>query len=193
MAASKPIQRSVINVVIGAMTFGEEGKEGARVHDVKDIEAILDIFQAHGHSEVDAARTYCGGTCEEYLGKIDWKGRGLKMETKLVPRIAEGITHSPEDLRKQLDISLRALKTDQLEMWYLHAPDRTTPYEVTLKAVNNLYKEGKFKRFGISNYMAWEVAEIVGICKANGYILPTAYQGIYNAIHRYHEMHQIIC
>jgi aflatoxin B1 aldehyde reductase len=36
----------------GAMTFGEEGKEGARVHDVKDIEAILDIFQAHGHSEV---------------------------------------------------------------------------------------------------------------------------------------------
>jgi hypothetical protein len=36
----------------GAMTFGEEGKEGARVHDVKDIEAILDIFQAHGHNEV---------------------------------------------------------------------------------------------------------------------------------------------
>ncbi|KIM80846.1 hypothetical protein PILCRDRAFT_822134 [Piloderma croceum F 1598] len=184
MAASKPIQRSAINVVMGAMTFGEEGKEGARVHDVKDIEAILDIFQAHGHSEVDAARTYCGGTCEEYLGKVDWKGRGLKMETKLVPRVAEGITHSPEDLRKQLDISLRALKTDQLEMWYLHAPDRTTPYEVTLKAVDDLYREGKFKRFGISNYMAWEVAEIVGICKANGYIQPIAYQGIYNAIHR---------
>jgi len=69
-------------------------------------------------------------------------------------------------------------------MWYLHAPDRTTPYEVTLKAVNDLYKEGKFKRFGISNYMSWEVAEIVGICKANGYIQPTAYQGIYNAVHR---------
>jgi hypothetical protein len=34
------------------MTFGEEGKEGARVHDVKDINAILDIFQAHGHDEV---------------------------------------------------------------------------------------------------------------------------------------------
>lgn len=45
-------------------------------------------------------------------------------------------------------------ENSQLEMWYLHAPDRTTPYEVTLKAVNNLYKEGKFKRFGISNYMA---------------------------------------
>lgn len=91
-------------------------------------------------------------------------------------------------------------------MWYLHGPDRTVPYEETLKAVNDLYKEGYFKRFGISNYMSyvlfnyqyfssnwhttrtvrnrWEVAEIVGICKANGYILPTAYQGLYNAIHR---------
>lgn len=43
----------------------------------------------------------------------------------------------------------------QLDMWYLHGPDRTVPYEVTLKAVNDLYKEGKFKRFGISNYMSY--------------------------------------
>jgi aryl-alcohol dehydrogenase-like predicted oxidoreductase len=39
-------------------------------------------------------------------------------------------------------------------MWYLHGPDRQVPYERTLEAVNNLYKEGKFKRFGISNYSA---------------------------------------
>ena len=87
-------------------------------------------------------------------------------------------------------------------MWYLHAPDRTTPYEVTLGAIDQLYKEGKFKRFGISNFMSyvvlicyidgnpnaldrWEVAEIVSICRTNGWIQPTAYQGIYNAIHRY--------
>ena len=41
-----------------------------------------------------------------------------------------------------------------IEVWYLHGPDRVTPFEVTLKAVNDLYKEGKFKRFGISNYMS---------------------------------------
>lgn len=40
-------------------------------------------------------------------------------------------------------------------MWYLHGPDRTVPYEVTLKVVNDLYKEGLFKRFGISNYMSY--------------------------------------
>ena len=44
--------------------------------------------------------------------------------------------------------------TSTIEMWYLHAPDRTTPFEDTMRAVNELHKEGKFKRFGISNYAA---------------------------------------
>ncbi|KAG6841223.1 hypothetical protein C0991_000669 [Blastosporella zonata] len=173
------------------MTFGAPGTSGARVHDLKDVEAILDAFRSHGHTEIDTATVYTAGTSEEYLGKIDWKGKGLKLETKLYPTakvsglVDDGvITHTPEGLRKWLTKSLKALKADTIEMWYLHAPDRTVPYEVTLKAVDDLYKEGLFKRFGISNYTSWEVAEIVGICKANGYIQPTAYQGIYNAVHR---------
>lgn len=69
-------------------------------------------------------------------------------------------------------------------MYVTHAPDRTTPFEETLKAVNDLYKEGKFKHFGLSNYMSWEVAQVVEICKVNGYVVLTAYQGLYNAVHR---------
>ncbi|KAJ7109183.1 Aldo/keto reductase [Mycena epipterygia] len=175
-------QKSTLNIVMGAMTFGAPGKEGARVHALSDVEAILDKFRSHGHVEIDSARTYCGGTSEEYLGQIDWKEKGLLIETKLSPRL--GISHSPEDLRKHLTASLKALNAKTLEMWYLHAPDRSVPYEETLKGVNDLYQEGYFKRFGISNFASWEVAEIVGICKANGYIQPSAYQGIYNAIHR---------
>nr|GAT43947.1 predicted protein [Mycena chlorophos] len=176
-----PEQTSPLNVVMGAMTFGAPNS-GARVTDLRDVEAILDAFRSHGHTEIDTARVYTGGTSEEYLGKIACKEKGLLIETKLAPRV--GMTHSPEDLRKHLLISLTALNTSSIEMWYLHAPDRSVPYEITFKAVNDLYKEGYFKRFGISNYAAWEVAEIVGICKANGYIQPTAYQGIYNVIHR---------
>ncbi|KAG6901131.1 hypothetical protein C0995_016729 [Termitomyces sp. Mi166 len=228
MTAPIPAQKSALNIVMarshpcqrftsqantnphtqGAMTFGAAGTNGARVH-LKDVEAILDVFRAHGHTEIDTATVYAAGTSEEYLGKIDWKGKGLKIETKLYPSPrgpgGEPISHTPESLRKWLLRSLKALNaeyvgslltitqkfTDQhvnprssIEMWYLHGPDRSVPYEVTLKAVNDLYKEGLFKRFGISNYMAWEVAEIVAICKANGYIQPTVYQGIYNAIHR---------
>jgi aflatoxin B1 aldehyde reductase len=43
----------MINYFQGAMTFGVEGSEGARVHELKDVEAILDIFQSHGHNEVN--------------------------------------------------------------------------------------------------------------------------------------------
>ncbi|TFK46415.1 Aldo/keto reductase [Heliocybe sulcata] len=198
-AVTRPAQKSALNIVMGAMTFGEAGKEQARVHDIKDVAAILDVFQSHGHYEVDTARVYAGGTSEEYLAKVDWKKRGLVMDTKLYPTVAVGmpgipvITHSAEDVRKHLMESLKALKTDKIDMFYLHGPDRTTPYDVTLKAVNDLHKEGYFDRFGISNYAAWEVAEMVGICKANGYIQPTAYQGIYNAIHRAAEPELFPC
>ncbi|KAG6919107.1 hypothetical protein DXG01_008909 [Tephrocybe rancida] len=145
-------------------------------------------------------------TSEEYLGKIDWKGKDLKLETKLYPTVAvllptkkfgglggAAISHSPEDLRTWLTKSLHALNADSIEMWYLHGPDRTVPYEVTLKAVNDLYNEGLFKRFGISNYTAWEVAEMVSICKTNGYVQPTVYQGIYNVVHRAVEPELLPC
>ncbi|KAJ6580794.1 Aldo/keto reductase [Mycena capillaripes] len=190
MATAVRAQKSALNIVMGAMTFGAPGTEGARVSDLKDIEAILDVFLKHGHRELDTARVYCAGTCEEYLGKINWQEKGIIMETKMYPRPGQEITgsHLPEDLRKFLLMSLKALNTDKIEMWYLHGPDRSIPYEVTLKAVDELYREGYFKRFGISNYMAWEVAEMVGICKRNGYIQPTAYQGVYNAVHRSVEL-----
>ncbi|KAF8061521.1 Aldo/keto reductase [Lyophyllum atratum] len=192
MTSDIPPQKSALNIVMGAMTFGAPGTSGARVHDLKDVEAILDVFRAHGHTEIDTARIYAGGTSEEYLGKINWKEKGFKMQTKLYPTIVrlppgsdmDAVTHTPEGLREHLLLSLKALNTESLDMWYLHGPDRTVPYEVTLKAVNDLYREGYFRRFGISNYASWEVAEIVMICKANGYIQPTAYQGVYNAVHR---------
>ncbi|TFY65364.1 hypothetical protein EVG20_g5625 [Dentipellis fragilis] len=205
-SAAARMSKSALNIVMGTMNFGAPDREGTRVRNVKDIETILDVFQQHGHTEIDTARVYAGGTSEEYLGRIDWQSRGLKMETKLYPvpqpsiLFNDIINHTPEasvlrtaetsqlthlqNMRRHLDNSLKALNTDTLEMWYLHGPDRSTPYEVTLKAVNEFYKEGKFKRFGISNYMSWEVAEIVQICRANGYIQPTVYQGLYNAIHR---------
>jgi len=188
-------QKSALNIVMGAMTFGEPGKEGARVHNIQDVEAILDVFRSHGHTEIDTARVYSGGTSEEYLGKIDLASKGLKIETKLYPMNTglDRISHDEKGLRKHLAESLKALNVNSLEMWYLHAPDRTVPYEETLRVVNDLYKEGYFKRFGISNYAAWEVAEIVGICKANGYIQPIAYQGIYNAIHRSVEPELLPC
>ena len=56
------------------------------------------------------------------------------------------------------------------------------PFEVTLKECNKLHKEGKFVQLGLSNFTAFEVAEIVIMCKERGWVRPTIYQGMYNAI-----------
>lgn len=58
------------------------------------------------------------------------------------------------------------------------------PFAETLEAIDKLHKAGKFVRFGISNFAAFEVAEIVMTCKYNGWVRPTVYQGMYNCITR---------
>jgi len=180
--------KTAVKIVFGAMTLGKKGAEQVRVHDIGEATAILDTFQKYGHDEIDTAIVYGGGSSEKILGELHWQDRGIVLDTKFSPRTDLGLgvpaTHSPEHLREALKQSLKSLQTDKIDMWYLHAPDRSTPYEVTLREVNNLYKQGYFKRFGISNYAAWEVAQIVEICDKNGWIKPTAYQGVYNALHR---------
>ena len=139
---------------------------------------------------MDTAIIYGGGSSEQTLGQLHWQDRGIIMDTRFSPKTdlgrgpELGSNHSPEDLREALKRSLESLKTDKIDMWYLHAPDRSTPYETTLREVNRLHREGYFRRFGISNYMAWEVAQIWEICDRNGWVKPVAYQGIYNALHR---------
>ncbi|KXS12726.1 Aldo/keto reductase [Gonapodya prolifera JEL478] len=201
-----PERKSELNVVFGCMTFGKEGTEPARVFDPETCREILQVFLDHGHTEIDTARTYCSGTSEQYLGLIQADKMGCKVQTKLYPTTgmaqsgllaaiaAENmIEHTPEGLRKHLKASLEALKVKKLDMWYLHGPDRTTPYEVTLKAVNDLYKDGLFERFGVSNYYSWEVAEMVTLCRSNGWIQPTVYQGLYNVINRNVEVELFRC
>jgi aflatoxin B1 aldehyde reductase len=130
------------------------------------------------------------------------------MDTKLYPNLdgpklyptsgppkveEEQYTHKPEDVRKGLMNSLKALKCNKVDMFYLHGPDRKTPFEDTLREVNQLHKEGYFNRFGISNYMSWEVAKICEICEKHGWIKPTVFQGIYNALHRSIEAELFPC
>jgi hypothetical protein len=87
------------------------------------------------------------------------------MDTKYFPNVrgmmGRPVTHlGPEDMRGGLADSLKALDTDSVDLWYLHAPDRSVPIEDTLAAVHELYQQGKFKKWGVSNYMAWEGSSI---------------------------------
>lgn len=69
-------------------------------------------------------------------------------------------------------------------MFYLHCPDAQIPLEETLAGVNEAYKLGLFKRFGVSNFSAAEVSQTHEICSKNNYVLPTVFQGNYAPIAR---------
>ncbi|KAG0258407.1 hypothetical protein DFQ27_004645 [Actinomortierella ambigua] len=161
-------------IILGTMTFGLESSalatSAVRVRGTENVGPFLDIFKAHGHKELDTARIYGNGDTEEVLGALDLSE--FKLATKVWP-LQPG-AHGPENLSKKLRESLAALKLKKVDLFYLHAPDYTTPFEVTAKAVNDF----------LSNFAAWQVTLIHQICKQNGYVLPTVYQGMYNPITR---------
>ncbi|KAF9157166.1 hypothetical protein BGX21_008598 [Mortierella sp. AD011] len=175
--------KNLPRVILGTMTFGLEVKNNLnliRVCGAENVKPFLDLFHSYGHVEIDTARIYGSGTTEQVLSQLPTAH--LKIATKAWP-FEEG-SFNEENLEAQFRQSLEALNTTKVDIFYLHAPDGSTPLEVTAKAVNNLYKKGLFERFGLSNFSSWQVALIYEICKQNGYVLPTVYQGMYNPISR---------
>ena len=125
---------------------------------------------------------YCAGKQEGYTEKAGYKQLGLCIATKIYPVHPE--SHAPNRLRKTFNESLLALKTDHVDILYLHAPDRSVPFETTLEALDNLYREGKFSTLGLSNFCAFEVAEIATIARERKWVQPRIYQAMYNGITR---------
>ena len=144
--------------------------------------SILDHLQSQGYNEVDTARVYIGGEQEAFTRAAGWKDRGISIATKWYP-FSPG-DHKAEKVEEALNKSLSELGTDSVDIFYLHAADRSLPFQEPLKKVDELYRQGKFRTFALSNFTAFEVAEVVMLCKANGWVVPTLYQGMYNAITR---------
>ncbi|RFU78429.1 aldo keto reductase [Trichoderma arundinaceum] len=170
-------------IILGLMTFGPNESDGARITDVGTLNKALDVLQARGYNEVDTARVYVGGTQEDFTRQANWKSRGLTLATKVKYPSALR-ENTAEKVVESVEKSLKELGTDSVDILYLHKPDRGVPFAETLEAVNRLHKAGKFVKLGISNFTAYEVAEVVLTCKYNNWVRPTIYQGMYNAITR---------
>jgi len=171
--------KSAVDVVFGVASFGYEAPACT---DKAALQSILDEFKKHGHNELDNARVYGNGTSETFLGDIKYAEQGLILDTK-VTSFAPG-AHTPEKIAESVAQSLQQLKAKKVNILYLHAPDRHTPFEVTLEAINEEYKKGHFEEFGLSNYKPEEVEQFVKIAKEKGFVAPTVYQGLYNLLVR---------
>ncbi len=169
-------------IALGAMTFGDRT-------NAADAGRMLGNFLDQGHSWIDTAFMYTEGRSERYIGRF-LKGRRRRqafLATKAYPdKLGKGKPRglTPGSIRGQLETSLRRLKMDYVDLFYLHAPDNRTPLEVSLATCEELRQEGKVREIGLSNYASWQVAEAISICLRNGWDQPIIYQGMYNAITR---------
>ncbi|KAG1717442.1 NADP-dependent oxidoreductase domain-containing protein [Suillus lakei] len=180
-----------IPMIYGAGQFGVPGPRsvGARINTIEDAQNNVDVFASHGHGQIDTSRLYGDGMSEEFIGQLDLKG--CTVDTKVYPHAPGDL--APDKIRASLEISIKALGKTKIKTFYLHRPDRSVPVKDVLRAINELHVEGLFEEFGVSNYNAWEVAEMVGIAEYNGWLRPTVYEGIYNALERRVETELFSC
>ncbi|KAG8213049.1 NADP-dependent oxidoreductase domain-containing protein [Butyriboletus roseoflavus] len=187
-----------IHLVYGSGSFStappSPANSGARCNTTQDAQTIIDAYAGFHAPEcplvIDTARGYGAGTSEQMLGQIDIKR--CRIDTKIFPNAESPATLNA--LRARLQESVVAIAPHKIRTLYLHAPDRSgTPIEETLVAIDTLYKEGHFEEFGLSNFNAWEVAEIATLSSERGWLKPTVYQGVYNALERGVELELFPC
>ncbi len=171
----------VSRLCYGNMTFGSQTDEaeGARI-----IDACLD----HGINFLDTANVYNKGAAEEMLGKVLGSRRSRVVLASKV-RGVMGPGHdesglSRKAMHKAIDDSLRRLRTDYLDLYYLHQPDHNVPIEETLSAMDELVTQGKVRYPALSNYAAWQVGQMRMLSSKRGWKPMRVAQMMYNLMAR---------
>lgn len=171
---------SDIKLILGTMTFGEQifGQ---------DVSDMINCFLSYGYQELDTAYVYNEGECERLIGNSirNIERNAYKISTKVNPRISGYLDKNA--VLSQVNESLKRLNIQKVDTLYLHFPDPRTSVKSALEGCAQLYEEGKFTELGISNFPAWLVSEVYYICKFNGWVLPTVYEGLYNPLSRHAE------
>lgn len=175
---------------LGTMQFGGQTNEA-------DSLEIMDCAFDNGINVFDTANAYNNGESERIVGK-GLKGRRdrIILATKAGNRVGDDINCiglSRRHLISALESSLKKLDTDYADIYYMHTPDYDTPLEESLDTMSGLVRSGKIRYIGISNYAAWQVADIFAICDKYNYPKPVITQNVYNLITRGVEAELIPC
>jgi aryl-alcohol dehydrogenase-like predicted oxidoreductase len=168
-------------LVLGTMTFGD-------TVDADGAAAMVDAALQAGITHIDTANGYAGGESERILAHLLAGRRDrVTLATKAgIPHPDAG-DHSPlsaAGLRASVEGSLSRLGTDHIDLFYLHQPDRAAPLSETLGTVADLVSEGKIGKLGVSNYAAWQIAELNHTADDVGAPRPIAAQQLYNLLAR---------
>lgn len=158
----------------------------AKFDTPEQVNSLLDAFHERGYHLLDTARFYAPGapeSSEQRLGAVE-AGKRFKIDSKAMWNPASPGWHTKEKILESVQASLDALKQPQVNVYYLHMPERSTPFEDAHEGLTEAHRAGKIKEFGISNHTPEEVEQFVSRARAKGFVKPTVYQGQYNPIVR---------
>ncbi|MEV6240109.1 aldo/keto reductase [Lentzea sp. NPDC051838] len=174
---------------LGAMTFGED--PGAAGCSVEESEKILATYLDRGGNFIDTANFYTNGHSEKILGdffhankKRDRVVLASKFFFNMFPGDPNGGGAGRGAIRKQLDETLRRLRTDYLDLYWMHNWDRNTPVEETMRTLDELVGSGKIRYIGFSNVPAWVTAQAQTMALLNRWTPLIALQVEYSLLQR---------
>ena len=180
---------------LGTMTFGTEWGWGSEEDTSR---AIFNRYIDAGGNFIDTADGYTLGKSEEMVGKFVSE-RGLRdqvvIATKFTFNAARGNPNAGGNGRKNiyraLEASLRRLKTDYIDLYWLHAWDTVTPVEEVVSTLNDLVRHGKIRHYGFSDTPAWYVARGQTLAEKEGKDRIAALQLEYSLVERNIEREHI--
>jgi aryl-alcohol dehydrogenase-like predicted oxidoreductase len=172
-------------IVLGTMMFGDRTDEA-------EAARIVAVAREHGANMLDTADAYAGGESERMVGRLVGGDRG---DWIIATKAANPTSRAPNDrglsrrhLLRAAEASLRRLKTDWIDLFWLHKDDFDTPQEETVDALGTLIRHGHVRYWGVSNFSGWRTAAIVAAARAAGVPPPIASQPLYNAVSRMAEV-----
>lgn len=171
----------ISQLCLGTMMFGGQTDEAESFK-------IMDYAYEQGINFFDTANVYNQGESERIVGQWlkDRRGR-IILATKVRSPMGEDPNDaglSRRNILSAVDASLKRLGTDYIDIYYMHAPDYETSLEESLEAMSSLVKTGKVRYVGVSNFAAWQIADMLSICDRRNYIAPIITQNVYNPVTR---------
>ncbi len=141
-----------------------------------------------GINMIDTSNSYGGTYSEEYIGRaLKGKRHQAVIATKVSSRMADGPNNagnSRKHIMTEVENSLRRLNTDYIDLYQIHWQDANVPIEETLRALDDLVRQGKARYIGCSNFMAWQVCEAVWTSRSLGIAAFASVQPKYSLMDR---------
>jgi aryl-alcohol dehydrogenase-like predicted oxidoreductase len=176
-------------VCLGTMMFGDRT-------NAREASEIVAHAEHAGVNFVDTADVYANGASETITGDaIRARRQRWILATKLgnvMPGAENARPFTGGSSRRWIlaacDASLVRLRTDYIDVYYLHRDDADTPLDETIAAMGALIQAGKIRYFGMSNFRGWRIAEVMRCCDRQGVPLPVVCQPYYTLLNRMPEV-----